>query len=421
MKEDFIYFLWKFQLFEHTDLRTHCGKSVQIKKAGFQNNNSGPDFSDARVVIDGMEWCGNVEIHVKSSDWFEHKHQHDKAYDSVVLHVVWNYNIPITDTTGREIPTIALAPLTEEKYVTNYAILNQSLTSIPCHKKLSQTPDIYLKAELDSQIVHRLDRKTEKWKTNKTGELKTIFYELLAQSFGFKVNAEAFLNMAQQMPLAVLLKHRMNIAQLESLLFGVSGLLINSWEDAYPKQLMKEWEHLKHKFQLPEVTYTQWKFSKMRPPNFPTIRMAQFAQLVTDFQELFDDVNTNKPLSAITKRFQKDVTPYWKTHYTFDKESKERTKTMGKTSFYSVVINAIIPFIYLKFKRENDPLIFEYLTDLLDELPAENNHKIDLFIDLGIKPISAFDTQGLLELLDYKCLPKKCLSCKIGNYLVRRK
>jgi len=418
MKEDFIYFLWKFQLFDHTDLKTQCGKSVQIKKVGYQNNNSGPDFSEAHLVIDGMEWFGNVEMHTNSSDWFEHKHQYDKAYNSVILHIVWNYNIPITDTMGREIPTIELAPLTDDKYLTNYETLNLSLGTIPCGERLIKVPQIYFKSELENQLVHRLERKVEKWKSSKTGELKTVFYELLAQSFGFKVNSEAFLQTAQQIPLTTLLKQQND--QSEALLFGVSGLLTELWEDDYPKKLLKEWKYLQHKFQLPEVAYVQWKFSKMRPPNFPTIRMAQFARLINDFQPLFDAVNTNKSLVIIKKFFQNDVSTYWKAHYTFDKKSKEKSKIMGKSSFYLVVINAIIPFIYLKYLNEKEENVFDYLIDLLEELPAESNHKIDQFTALGIKPKTALETQALMELLDNKCTSKQCLSCQIGNHLVRK-
>ena len=217
MREDFLYFLWKFQLFEHRGLTTQCGQPVQIKKIGFQNHDAGPDFSAAQLIIGDMEWFGNVEMHVKSSEWFAHKHQHDAAYDSVVLHIVWKYNMPVTDTEGREIPTIALASLTDEKYLSNYKLLSQSLVEIPCQKKLIETPSIYLSSEIDQQLLHRLERKTEKWKNHHTGELKVIFYELLAQSFGFKVNAEVFHQVSRQLPLSVLLKHRSNLFQLEAL------------------------------------------------------------------------------------------------------------------------------------------------------------------------------------------------------------
>ena len=419
MREDFLYFLWKFQLFEHRGLTTQCGQPVQIKKIGFQNHDAGPDFSAAQLIIGDMEWFGNVEMHTKSSEWFIHKHQHDAAYDSVVLHIVWKYNMPVTDSKGREIPTIELAPLTNNKYLSNYEVLNQSLVEIPCQERLAEIPSIYLKTELDDQVIHRLERKTDKWKTNKTGELKTLFYELLAQSFGFKVNTEAFYKVAQQLPLSIILKHRSNLFQLEALLFGVAGMLSPLRTDEYAKSLKKEWSYLQHKYKVPEVTYIQWKYAKMRPPNFPTIKIAQFAVLMTEFQLLFDAVNTNQSLDTIKKFFQSEVSSYWKDHYVFDKLSIDKSKVLGVSSFHSVVINAIIPFVYLKFKREEHHDIFDYLTGLLESLPPEKNHKVALFRAVGVKPKSAFDTQGLLELLDYTCLPKKCLSCRVGNYLVR--
>lgn len=421
MKEDFLYFLWKYQLFDHQELQTQCGLTIQIKKTGYQNFDAGPDFSAAHLVLDSLEWFGNVEMHVKSSEWFEHGHQNDQAYDSVVLHVVWDYNIPVIDSSGREIPTLALAKLTEAKYLTNYEQLNKALVEIPCQKRLLSVPSIYLKSELEQQLINRLERKTVPWTAHQVGELKIVFYELLAQSFGFKVNADPFRQVAEQLPLSIVLKHRGNLQQLESLFFGMSGMLSTQWQDDYPKQLLKEWDFLKHKYQLPEVIYLQWKFSKMRPPNFPTIKLAQFALLMADFQDLFDAINTNKPLSFVEVFFQKGTSCYWNEHYVFDKSSQNKTKQLGRASFNSIVINAIVPFVYLKYKKEERQEVFDYLIDLLESLPPEHNHKIDLFVELGIKPQSAFDSQALLELLDYKCLPKKCLTCKVGNQLVRQK
>jgi hypothetical protein len=421
MKEDFLYFLWKFQLFNHQGLETQCGLPVQVRKAGILNNDAGPDFSASHVVIDEMEWVGNVEMHVRSSQWFKHGHQNDVAYDSVVLHVVWDYNMPINDSKGREIPTIALSKITQKGYLSNYQLLNQSLVDIACQEKISEVPDVYLNGELHQQIICRLERKTQKWKENKTGELKTVFYELLAQSFGFKVNADAFCQVAEQLPLTILLKHGASLKQVEALLFGVSGMLSSAWNGEYPQGLFKEWKYLQHKFQLPEVSYVQWKFAKMRPPNFPTVKLAQFAVLMMGFQDLFDAVNANKPLSIIKQYFEKGTSLYWATHYVFDKESIQKDKALGVNSFRSVVINAIIPFIYFKYKRDEQHNVFDYLVGLLESLPAEKNHKVDLFLNLGLKPKNALETQGLLELLDYKCLPKKCLSCSVGNHLVRKK
>lgn len=420
MKEDFLYFIWKFQLFDHRDLQTICGKPVTIKKTGFQNNNAGPDFSEAHLVIDHLEWYGNVEMHLNSSDWFEHKHQYDSAYDSVILHIVWHYNTPITDSKAREVPTISLESLVDKKYIANYQILNQSLNNIPCHANLTQLPAIYFQNELEQQLVNRLERKTFPWKTQNSGELKTSFYELVCQSFGFKVNSQPFLQISKQLPLSILLKHREQPLQIEALLFGVAGMLSLSFKDDYPKKLWKEWQYLKHKYQLAEMTYTHWKFAKMRPQNFPTTRLAQLTQLIIHFQDYFDAINSNKPLRFITPFFQHKISSYWQNHYVFDKESKPSIKLMGKASFYSVVINAIIPFIYLKFKKSSDQKVFDYLQNLLSSLPAEQNHKTEEFSNLGITISSAYESQALTELLDYKCLLKKCLSCKMGNHLMRK-
>lgn len=421
MKEDFLYFLWKFQLFNHQGLETQCGLPVQVRKVGVLNNDAGPDFSASHVVIDEQEWVGNVEMHIKSSQWFAHGHQHDAAYDSVVLHVVWEFNKAVKDSKGREIPTIALSEITPKGYLTNYQLLNQSLVDVACQENISEIPEIYLNTELHHQIIHRLARKTHKWKDNNTGELKTVFYELLAQSFGFKVNADVFCQVAKQLPLTIVLKHGGSLKQIESLVFGVSGLLSSARDDEYAQGLLKEWNYLKHKFQLTEVASLQWKFAKMRPPNLPTVKLAQFAVLMTLFQDLFEAVNTNKPLEVIKRYFEKGTSIYWITHYVFDKESTPKDKVLGVNSFRSIVINAIIPFIYLKYKRDENHNVFDYLIGLLESLPAEKNHKVDLFIELGLKPKNALETQGLLELLDYKCLPKKCLSCSMGNHLVRKK
>jgi len=421
MKEDFLYFLWKFQLFEHNSLETQCGLPVLIKKTGFQNNDSGPDFSNSQLSIGEVDWYGNVEMHIKSSDWFTHKHQYDAAYDTVILHVVWECNMPITDTKGRVIPTIELSKLANPKYLINYKTLNQSSVEVSCQEKINVVPTIYLNEELEQQLLHRLSRKTELWSTSRTGELKVVFFELLAQSFGFKVNSDAFLQVAQQLPLSILLKHRNNLLQVEALLFGISGMLSSSHIDDYSRSLYKEWSYLKHKYQLPEVTYIQWKFSKMRPPNFPTIKMAQLALLMMSFQDLFEAVNSNKSLCVIKEFFQDGVSAYWNSHYVFDKSSQEKNKRLGESSFYSIIINAVIPFLFLKFRKEHNQHIYDYLIDLLQAVPAEKNNKIELFTKLGVKPKSAFETQGLIELLDYKCLPKKCLSCKVGNYLVRKR
>lgn len=425
MSEDFLYFLWQFQYFQKTNLQTAGGEALQILAVGLRNTNAGPDFLNGRVLIDGLEWVGNVEMHLRSSDWHRHTHTHDRAYDSVILHVVWENDAVIERPDGSLVPTLALKPLTSLLLLQKYRSLLDSREVIPCARQFEGVPELQKRSMLDRALLQRLQRKAatvHEMLARNQQDWEETTYQLLAQNFGFKINAEPMLRLAQGLPLKVLLKHRDNLTQLEALLLGQSGLLTNApGADDYSMMLEREYAFLATKYGVNshQLRAHEWKFLRLRPANFPTVRLAQLATLIrqqTSFFSLFIHANTVPQLSNVLHVQQSD---YWRKHYLFQKESAVKVPSLGKTSVENIIINTVVPLLAAYSEARDNRSFLDKAMGFLEQLPTEKNHVTEVWGTLGQSAKNAFDSQGVIELYTHFCQPKRCLDCTIGTTLLR--
>ncbi|WP_428653351.1 DUF2851 family protein [Runella sp.] len=425
MSEDFLYFLWQFQYFQKTNLQTVAGEALQILSVGLRNTNAGPDFLNGRILIDGLEWVGNIEMHLRSSDWHRHTHTHDRAYDSVVLHVVWENDTIIERPDGSLIPTLALRSLTSLLLLQKYRSLIDSREVIPCASQFETVPELQKRSMLDRALLQRLQRKAsvihEMLERNQQDWEETT-YQLLAQNFGFKINAEPMLRLAQGLPLKVLLKHRDNLMQLQALLLGQSGLLADAkGADDYSLTLEREYHFLSIKYQLNshQLLPHEWKFLRLRPANFPTVRLAQLARLIQlhpGFFSLFIHAENVEQLSNLLHIQQSD---YWQKHYLFQKEATGKVPALGKSSMENVIINTVVPLLVAYAEARDNRGFLDKAMEFLEQLSAEKNHLTGLWAELGQTTKTAFDSQAVIELYTHFCQAKQCLNCTIGTTLLR--
>lgn len=422
MKEDLLHYVWRFQRFDLHDLQTTEGESIQVQQTGDHNHNAGPDFLNARIKIGTTIWAGNVEMHLKSSDWTKHQHQKDLAYDNVILHVVLEEDENIQRQNGTRIPCLVLKKRIPNKLSKVYQKLLHNEFWIPCQHHFYAVGNMTKVLWLDRLLVERLESKIifiENLLKENTNNWETTFYQILARNFGVKINATPFERLAKSLPLQILGKHKSNLFQVEALLFGQSGLLQNDFEDDYPKRLQKEFHFLQKKYQLTPLEKSNWKFLRMRPANFPTIRIAQFAQLIFQSVHLFSKVLAVKNVKEIENMFELKLSNYWQTHYVFDKVSVKRKKSLGKNAIHLFVINTIAPFLFLYGKSRDDDEYKDLAFRLLEELKPESNSIITKWKELGMEPDSAYQTQALLQLKNEYCDRKRCLECAVGNGILK--
>lgn len=422
MKEDLLHYVWRFQRFDLHNLQTTEGESIQVQQTGEHNHNAGPDFLNARIKIGSTIWAGNVEMHLNSSDWIKHQHQTDKAYENVILHVVLEEDEIIHRQNGSRIPCLLLKKRIPTKLSKIYQKLLHNEFWIPCQHHFYEVGDMTKVLWLDRLLVERLESKIiviENLLKENTNNWETTFYQVLARNFGVKVNAEPFERLAKSLPLPILGKHKSNLFQIEALLFGQSGLLQDDFEDDYPKRLQKEFNFLQKKYQLTPLQKSNWRFLRMRPANFPTIRIAQFAQLVFQSVHLFSKVLAVKNVKEIENMFELKLSNYWQTHYVFDKLSVKRNKSLGKNAIHLFVINTIAPFLFLYGRSRDNDDYKDIAFRLLEELKPENNSIITKWKELGMEPDSAYQTQALLQLKNVYCDRKRCLECGIGNSILK--
>ncbi|MFT5169222.1 MAG: hypothetical protein ACI8P3_004470 [Saprospiraceae bacterium] len=422
MKEDFLHYLWRMRKFDHIALKTTDGETINIQSTGAHNLDAGPDFSNARIQIGDMLWAGNVEIHIKASEWYSHKHQNDKAYDNVILHVVFDEDQPVFRKNGERIPCLEIKKRVPAKVATIYQKLQSNELWIPCQHQFSQVPEITKNLWLDRLLVERLESKTidvvRSLERNKNNWEET-FYQFLAKGFGVKVNTEPFEQLAKSLPMIILSKHKTSLIQLEALLFGQSGMLENTFEEEYPIRLQKEYAFLRKKHRLNPIPGESWKFMRMRPANFPSIRIAQFATLVYQSAHLFSKILAAKNVKELENMFEVKISNYWQTHYIFDKLSIKRNKALGKNSIHLLIINTIIPFLFLYGKMNSNEGLKEKALQLLEAISPEQNAIISEWKKLGADPKSAYQTQALLQLKKHYCDKKNCLNCSIGYAILK--
>lgn len=421
-REEFLHYLWRMKKIALNDLHTTSGVPVTLYDTGAYNTDGGPDFTDARLQIGDTKWAGNVEIHLLSHDWQLHEHQHNKAYDSVILHVVYEENAPAFRTTGEPIPCLELKGRFDEQLAKNYLQLIENEDTIPCTPHFTGVSELTKTAWTERLMIERLERKSEniaQQLDNKNGDWEEIFYRSLAANFGARINAEPFGRVARTLPQKILAKHGDNLSQLEALLFGQAGFLVEKLTDDYPKQLKKEYSFLKKKYRLKPIGKHNWQFLRLRPANFPTIRIAQFAALTHRSNRLFSHVLDAESIKDIEALFDVNMSEYWQSHYVFDKASKHIKKSLGKKTIHLIIINTIVPFLFLYGKMRDDEAAIKKAMTFMEALPPEDNNIIREWKALGITPESAYHTQALIQLKNEYCTPKKCLQCAIGHAILK--
>ncbi len=423
MTEDFLHYLWQHKLYYSNDLVLTNGEKLQIISSGVKNTDGGPDFSNARIVIGNVEWAGNIEIHINASDWKKHNHQADAAYDNVILHIVYENDLIIKRKSGEEIPTFVLKNRFNETMFERYFDFINAKRWIPCELMIKDIERFHFEMWLERMLIERLETKTnniQKHLSQNVNNWEQTFYEQIASSFGFKVNSVAFECLAKSLPISIIGKHKNSLFQIEALLFGQAGMLNKDFKDEYPQKLKTEYQFLQKKYDLKPISYQLWKFLRLRPANFPTIRIAQLASLIHQSSGLFSKLINSNTILELKSYFNIESSEYWHHHYSFDKQSRVISHSLGETSINLIIINTIIPFMYLYGKYYDNESFTKKSLSFNDLLPAEDNVIIRNFKQLSINTSTAFRSQALLQMKKEYCDKKRCLDCAIGNLLIKK-
>jgi len=413
MNEELLQFIWRYRYFNHSGLQTISGNHLKIEYSGLLNTNQGPDFLDAKIYIDDILLAGSVELHVKSSDWIRHHHSNDIRYSNVILHVVWEYD-------GSDIPFVQVLELkgrVARSMLDMYNKLMQKEVLLPCMPLLHHVEEIVWTSWKERLVANRMEYRIAditKRIIRSSGSIEESFWQTLARSWGMPLNSDVFEAVASSLPVSLLSRHRYRIHQIEALLFGQAGLLNEEFSDPYPVMLQKEYLFLKGKYNLNHVDGSL-KFLRMRPPEFPTVRLAQMAMLVHQSGFFFSAIKELESVKDIIDLLQVNANDFWHRHYTFKQESVYMPKQAGKETIQRVLVNAVIPFLYYCAKEEKNEQLRQRVIGWLFELPPEKNKWISEWNRAGVGSGHAFDTQALLELRKNFCEQKRCLECAVGN------
>jgi hypothetical protein len=423
MQESFLHHIWSLQYFDKTKLLTTEGEIVSIFSPGTLNTHAGPDFSQARLRIGEMNWVGNVEIHIHSSGWTDHHHEDDPAYDSVILHVVWLDDKPVLRRDRTRLPTMELRGRIAETLVRNYRQLIGSSFSIPCRKHLPAMNPMIPVTMFSRSLAARLERKAEEvvaiWSASERSWEETT-YQVLAGAFGFKVNRDPFLQLARAMPWRILQRHQ-ELWQVEALLFGQAGFLEGTRGDAYYLRLRKEYQLLAHKYGMASqrLSKSQWLFLRLRPSNFPTLRIAQFAAVMNQRKALFSFLQEAKTAADLANFLSVPVSPYWNSHFRFNGPKSGRAHQLGQSSVEIILVNTVAPLLAAYARYADSPEDMDRAVHLLEHMPAEENGITRRWTDLGLPPRNALEAQGQIELFNTFCREKRCMQCAIGAAIIR--
>lgn len=421
MKEDFLHYLWKFKKFDTLNLKTCNQEEIIIGNVGQYLELAGPDFFNAQITIGNQKWAGNVEIHVKSSDWYLHHHEKDSNYENVILHVVWEHDSEIYRSNNSEIPVLELKNYVSKETLEDYKKLLTPKSWIFCEKQLKEISQFALTNWQERLFFERLERKSKpvlELLQSTNNDWEAALFCLLAKNFGLNTNGEIFYKIAQIIPFSVIRKECFEVENLEALLFGSAGLLDAEKEDSYFKDLKFRYFYLLHKYQIEKNRVQPVQFFKHRPDNFPTIRLSQLANLYHSQQNLFSKITDLHSVEAIYEIFRISATSYWETHYQFDKESPKKKKALTKSFIDLIILNTIIP-LQFTFAKSQGKEISEDLITILNDIESEKNSIIEKFAFFGIKAKNAFESQSLLQLKNEYCNRNKCLDCAIGMELLR--
>ncbi len=422
MREEFLHFLWRTRRFDTQNLYTTDGDKINILDFGTYNTNAGPDFLEAQIRINDIVWVGNIEMHVKASDWWVHQHQTNKQYDNVILHVVYDDDVPVKSNDGASLACLVMKKIIPEGIYPKYHALLHTESWIPCAPHWQEVPDIVKKLWLPRILVERLALKTSaiamRLAENKN-DWEETFWHFTARYFGSKVNDAPMEWLAQSIPHLVLAKLKNNLFVLEALLFGQAGFLTDDLKDDYALSLKKEYAFLRIKYSLQPLVVTVFQKSRMRPSGFPETKIALLAALIYKSSHLFSKVLEAKDILELENLFNVSASEYWKTHYVFDKISSTVEKNLGKQTITSLLINVVAPFIFHYGQTRNDDNIKERAIQLLDAIKPEKNNIIEKWEMLQPQIDSAAQTQALIHLKQNYCDNRKCLYCAVGAAILK--
>lgn len=418
MTEKLLQFIWQFQYFNTKELHVESGEKLQIIFPGQHNLHQGPDFLEAKIKIGNTILVGNIELHVQASDWHKHSHEGDKNYNNIVLHVVWQND---AGGTLPDIPCLSVENRVSKWMLARYEQLMQSSLFVPCEKILQQVKEIIWVSWKHRLLAERLRRKSElveQFLQQNNHHWEETFWWMLAKNFGIKVNGEAFEAMARSITVGILAKHKNQIHQLEAMLLGQCGLLENHFSENYPQMLQKEYRFLKNKYALQPI-HMQVHFLRMRPGNFPSVRLAQLAMLIHQSHHLFSKIKEMQTVAEAKKILSVTANDYWDHHYVFDETSPFKKKTLGRQMTENIITNTMVPILFAYGHLHQEAANKEKAIKWLDELPSEKNNITDRWADTGIAHANAFDSQSLIELKTEYCDKKRCLECAVGNSLMK--
>ena len=429
--EQLLQYVWKHKILPLTSLATTDGKAVEIIDPGLHNRNAGPDFFNAKLRIGNTMWVGNVEIHDHSKDWYRHGHDSDPAYDNVILHVVEDVDCDVTNSKGDYIPQIKLCvPMT---VTLNYKELLNADAYPPCYRIVPDLSQLTIHSWMAALQTERLERKTQdiaRRAERANGSWEDAYFITLARNYGFGINGDAFEQWAFNVPLNQVAHHRDDIFQVEAIFLGQAGLLdVNAIPEKYQKEAMNdgyftrlknEDTYLGHMCSLTPMHRTMWKFLRLRPQNFPHIRISQLATLYHDRKTSLSQLVECKNVDEMRHMLSTHVTDYWATHYTFGSESASNHKSLSPFSINLLMINTAIPMLFAYGRHTCDDSLCERAFDMLEQLKAEDNHIIRMWKECGLKVKTAGDSQALIQLKNEYCDRKDCLRCRIGYEYLKR-
>lgn len=418
MNERLLQFIWQHLYFQKDQLSTYDGLPVRIIFQGSLNHHQGPDFLHARLQINEITWAGNIELHLKTSDWNKHGHSNDEHYNNTILHVVWEHDV----SEPQQIPLLELKNRVSVALLHQYNMLMQQTTFIPCENQLNKAGELVWSSWKERMIAERLYEKNEKIhqllkETN--GHWEETLWQLLSRNFGVTVNADAFESMAKTITVAQLAKNKHQIHQLEALLLGQAGLLNENFTEDYPILLQKEYQYLQKKYKL-QPSRQLLSFLRMRPSNFPSVRLAQLAMLIHHSSHLFSKIIEAPNIQTIKQLLSVTANDYWHYHYQFNQPSAYRKKQLGKVMIENILINTIIPIVFAYALQHNNEELKQKALDWLQLLPVENNTITKKWETTGVQHKTAYDSQALLYLKKNYCNHKHCLQCAIGNSILKQ-
>ena len=421
MKEALFQFIWQHSLYNITGLCTTSGESITVVQPGKLNRNAGPDFHEARIKIGATLLIGNVELHIKSSDWIKHGHENNEAYKRLILHVVYENDVP---DVAVGIPVVELKGHIPQAVILKYEQLMDAPYKLPCSGQHEQVKSITKEGWLSRLLAERWEQKLSDWNVmleNSAEDWRNLLYWRMAANFGFKTNATPFLMLAQSLPLNVLGRHRDNLLQIEALLFGQAGMLEGDFDEEYPQKLQKEYAYLQLKYKLKPIANHLWKFLRMRPANFPTIRIAQFAALIYQSEHLFSQLIETSSVKAVMPLLDVCAGVYWNNHFRFGEiHEHPTTKTLGKESVLNIIINTIAPIQFLFASKQGNADLRERALTLLESVAAEKNNILTIWKENGWEAENAAQSQSLLQLYNEYCSSRRCLECAVGLSIIRR-